>query len=517
MEVTAENINVDLAGDGPVVGIDLGTSNSCACVVVGGQPRMVTIDGEGRGQSAHTLPSVVSYRRRGAPRVGRAGREDLAAAPRTTVFGAKRFVGRPYDSIDVQRMVPHFPYKIVPGRAGRAAVQVNGSLVSMVNVSGHILKAVREAVQRSLQQRVDRAVVTVPAYYNDNQRDAVVQAGRLAGLRVERILSEPTAAAIAYGVANATPRKILVYDLGGGTFDVSVMAVDRGELQVLASAGDTFLGGDDFDTALVARVRARYHRASGRHLSNEPETMARLKAHAEQVKHRLSLRERTMFTVREVRTVGGDYDRVELEIDRGELETAVKALVNRTLTIVDSALREARCRPSDVADVLLVGGQTRMPMVQRAVETHFGRAPRCDLDPDEVVALGAGMFAGLGPNQVRFRDVLPMTIGLTMGQQFRPLLRRNTPVPCATRVSFEVGREDFDRLKLTLSQGDAAEARHNERLGELAVNSVQPGQADPIPMRLDLAMSPDCLLRLTLHNLGTGESRYVLLDTREAD
>jgi molecular chaperone DnaK len=317
-------------------------------------------------------------------------------------------------------------------------------------------------------------------------------------------------------VVRSHERTILVYDLGGGTFDVAVMAVERGRLRVLASAGDTFLGGDDFDAAIVDRIRQRFAREYHKHLSQDPQTVALLKARAESAKKRLSSCHTTMFTARQVRLIGGAKERIELEISRAEVEEAVCELVTRTLAITTQATQEARVKPSQIADVLLVGGQTRMPFVRYAVARHFGIEPRSDLNPDEVVAFGAGLFAHLPRGKTSaFQDVLAMSIGIGVGQRFQPLLKRNTPVPCSSALTFKVPRSAFAQASIALWQGDEPELYRNEKLGMLRVDVMDPGDVDPVPLRVDLALSPDCLLRLTMQNLATGEMRHVLLNTRD--
>ena len=294
------------------------------------------------------------------------------------------------------------------------------------------------------------------------------------------------------------------------------MAVDRGSLRVLATAGDTFLGGDDFDAAIVAYVRERFHREHGDHLSNDHRTTAQLNALAEQVKCRLSNYERTMFTLRKVMLVGGAYTRLEMELSRVEIENVVEPLVARTFRCMEEAMREAGVSSKAIQEVLLIGGQTRMPFVRAMVRKHLGVAPRCELNPDEVVAFGAGIFAHLPQSEsLSFQDVLPMSIGIAVGGKYKPLIARNTNVPCTKAVKFTVSKARFSDFELQVWQGDAPELHRNEPLGTVRLDAVAPGESESIPLRVDFSISPDCLLRIALTNCTTGESQHVLMNTRD--
>lgn len=503
-----------------VLGIDLGTCNSCACAVVEGKPVIVDLgDPDAATKGGKTLPSIVGYETDGRIRIGERALEGLARNAKSTVFGAKRFIGRVYDSPAVQSMLSRFPYKVVPGPQGRVAVSINGRPVSLTAISAKILACIRDRATKQLGSPVRTAVITVPAYYNDNQRDAVVQAGRLAGLTVERVLNEPTAAAIAYGLMQAKPRRLLVYDLGGGTFDVSVMAVERQSLRVLSTAGDTFLGGEDFDTVLLDWVCEQHDNGPKQRLSRNHAALARVKVSAEQAKKRLSTTPSTMVVTREALAADGSTVRVEVELTRDRLEALVKPLVDRTLKICDMALREANMEASDFTDVILVGGQTRMPCVQQRVHKHFGKAPQCDLNPDEVVAMGAGMLASLAPGQADVKDVLSMTIGVAIGSRFKPLIPRNTQVPCRKSFPVTVPRKQFEGYTLDIWQGESPEAHRNEHLGALRVDAVPAGPGkpdDPIRISVDLILSEDCLLKVRVTNTRTNDSQHVLLSTRDS-
>lgn len=519
LEISTEDLSGDLSADkGIIIGIDLGTCNSSVCVFVDDKPTIINLaDLDLPTGSPRTLPSVVAYDDEGRTTVGTKAQDGLPRNPRRTIFGAKRFIGRTYDSAAVQSMLGRFPYKVVPGSEGRVAIDINGRPVNLTTISAKILQAMRERTEKELARSVSRAVITVPAYYNDNQRNAVVTAGRLAGLTVERILNEPTAAAIAYGLLRSKPRRLLVYDLGGGTFDVSVMSVHHDHLQVLATAGDTFLGGEDFDDTLVKYAYEVYFAKNKKPLSQSPSTMAVIKAAAEAAKRRLSSKDTVMLSVREAQQADGTPIRLEIEVSRAEFEKRIEPYVSRTLKICDMALREAQLEVGGLGDVILVGGQTRMPYVQERVKQHFKLTPRCDLNPDEVVALGAGMLAHLPKGDGdAFKDVLSMSIGVAVGGRFKPLLNRNAQLPCSKQVKMNVPRSEWSTYALDVWQGDSPELHKNEHLGTLKVDAVEPGPQNPVPVQVDFYLTADCLLKVRVTNVQTQESQSVVLTTRDA-
>lgn len=520
VSLTGASLHVNeltLGEGGPVLGIDLGTSNSCASVWQNGEVKLLTL-----GESAehpHTIPSVVAYKADGSTVVGQQALELMHRNAPRTVFGSKRFIGRSYDHPDVQAMLVRYPYKVVPGAGRRAAVDINGRPISLVSVSARVLSAIRSRAEAALSMPVDRAIITVPAFYNQNQRDAVVQAGRLAGLTVEHIVSEPTAAAIAYGVLEQNARTLLVYDLGGGTFDVSVMRVAPPRLQVLATAGDTFLGGEDFDALIVDWVCDQFRTQTHQQLSRNHQALVEVKRAAEKAKCRLTMHEATRIMVREALLQDGSRQRVEMELTRATVEKLVEPLVSRTLRICDMALEEANVTAQAIDDVILVGGQTLMPYVQRRVAQHFGRQPLYRLRADEVVGMGAGMLAGLRESTqgVELSDVLSMSIGLGLGGgRFHKLLLRNTPVPTRVRHVVQIPKDRLRGYALQFYQGEAPEVQRNEHLGTLRLGELSLGKADPVPVELELILSPDCLLKVRATNVENGSTVDMLLDTRDS-
>jgi molecular chaperone DnaK len=500
-----------------VLGIDLGTCNSAACVVIGGNPVMIDLrDTTDTRSGVRSIPSVLGIDAEGAELLGQAALSALPVNPKGTIFGAKRFIGRVYESSEVQTMVSRFPYKIVPGANNRVAVEINGRPLALTAVSARILAYIRAHAEQQIGKPIQHAIITVPAYYNDNQRDAVVQAGKLSGLNVLRVLNEPTSAAIAYGLHRTQPRKLIVYDLGGGTFDVSVMQVDHNSLQVLATAGDTFLGGEDFDNALVKQVVDAFQAKTRKTLSQNSAAMATIKASVEQAKRRLSTHDKTMVSVRTVTLADRTQTKLEIELTRQRVEQLVEPFVTRTLKICEMVLKEARLTPKDIGDVILVGGQSRMPYVQQRVRDFFKIAPRCDINPDEAVALGAGLLGSLrNDTTVTLKDVLSMSIGVAVGGRMKPIIARNTPVPVKKSIDIVVSKEQFPRYSVDVWQGDAPELHRNEHLGQFKVDCVDPGKEDPVPLRIEFILTPDCLLRVRVTHRKTEQSEQVVFTTRD--
>jgi len=502
-------------GQSPILGIDLGTSNSCACVFLGEEPVILELAEEQTGADRCTIPSVVSYGDGDKTTVGHFALQGLAKNSSRTIFGSKRFVGRDYNHPEVQNMLARYPYRVVPGGDRRVAVEIDGRKVSLIEVAAKILGYIRVKAQKRLRRPVTRAIITVPACYNQNQRNAVVDAGRLAGFTVERIINEPTAAAIAYGVISETQGNILVYDLGGGTFDVSVMAVEGDRLRVLATAGDTFLGGEDFDNALVEYVCQRAQKEQGLALSKNHAALAVVKAAVEKTKCRLSLHEASMVMVRDAMMASGERARLEVELGRDEVEKVVAPFVQNTLAICDLALTEAGLTRKQVDEVLLVGGQTLMPCVRQAVDNHFGTEARCDLRPDQVVARGAAILTHLESAQrpIRFQDALPMSIGIAVGKKFKKLIKRNTAVPCTATYTMHVPADQLAQHQLEVYQGERNDVSRNEHLGTLRLDAVTAGPDPMVELRVAFELTASCMLELRLTNVQTNQTASVLLDT----
>lgn len=511
---SAEEKLVSSMGAEPVIGIDLGTSNTVACLCRDGVLEVLEFEEPELGSCSRKLPSVVCF----LPEeelVGEPAERMRDDAPQNTIYGAKRFIGRLYDSPAVQRMLSRFPYRLVPGAGQKTAVEVQSRRLSLTAISARVLRRVKAMALKHWKTPIDKAIITVPAYYNDAQRQAVVDAGRLAGLEVLRILNEPTAAAIAYGLTRAKPRRLVVYDLGGGTFDVSIMSVHKDSLVVRATAGDTFLGGEDFDHAIVTRIYEYYQKEKEIRLSTNMVARHRIKVAAERAKRALTDRNTAMVTVRAVPTIGGEPVRIEYELTRKELESLCKPLVNRSLKITAMALREAGLNRDDISDVILVGGQSRMPYIRQQVRTAFKREPRMDLDPDEVVAMGAAALATLDPATNAFTDVLSMGIGFVLRGEYTEIFARNTELPAKSKHEFKIPATQFERFSLEVYQGDNPELVHKEHLGTITTGTLTAGKAGILRVRVDFALNEECLLGIRLTNVETMETERVILHPRD--
>jgi len=481
--------------EGPVLGIDLGTSNSCVAYMREGKPTVI------RSKDGYnTVPSVVAITDKGKLHVGHRARSQLVLNPQHTVHGAKRMVGRRFDDPVVKQVREHFHYSVVPDVAGQAAVRLRNEVLSLSEVQGLVLRECKSMAEESLGRAVHRAVVTVPAYYSEPQREAVREAGRLAGLRIERILNEPTAAALAYGLNRQLTRRVLVYDLGGGTFDATVLKVDANVFEVLATGGDTFLGGVDFDNAVVDGLLARFEEKEGVQFEGDRVALARVAEAAEEAKKALS--ERTSYDVELPMLMvdaGGNQRSLRLTLDREELNALTRPLVVRSLDVVRDVLLDARLRPQDVDDVILVGGQSRMPLVRESLKALFGKAPHAAVNADEAVALGAALYAGTleKVSDVVLIDVLPMTVGLGLpGGGFRRLIERNTALPAQRGFLVGTGRDGETSLELHLFQGEDAHVGGNEYLGTVRVEGIPPGPKGQEQIAINLRLDGECVLHV---------------------
>jgi molecular chaperone DnaK len=497
-----------------VIGIDLGTTNSCVAVAEGGKPRIVTSP-----QGHRTVPSVVAFDAQGRLLVGQAAKAQMIVNPRNTVYGAKRLVGRPFASPTVQACRDRFHYEIVEGADGGAAVRFAGRDFSLEQVSAFVLGALREHASQGLDEPVTRAVVTVPAYYNDQQRSAVREAGRLAGLEIARIVNEPTAAALAFGFGKGLQKRVLVYDLGGGTFDASVVEIDGDVYEVVSTGGDTFLGGVDFDAQLVDHLAFCFAEEHGRPPPDDRVVWQRIRDAAEEAKVALSSRERALVHVPYLCKGGGGEDlELRVEVDRAQLEGLTAHLVERTLDVCRDVLAARGVAPESLDEVLLVGGQSRMPLVARRIRETFGRQPSHGAHPDEAVALGAALLAESETriDSVVLIDVLPMAIGVGLpGGRIAPLLPRNTRLPA--RKSYEIGtvKDGQTELELAVFQGDSPRASECEYLGSVRLGGLTPAPKGSVKVSVDFALGPEGILSVTARDLATGAATRAQLATHD--
>ncbi|MFT3915930.1 MAG: TIGR02266 family protein [Anaeromyxobacteraceae bacterium] len=503
---------------GPVVGIDLGTTNSCVAAMVNGKPQVLA-----SREGHRTLPSVVAYDAEGRLLVGHPAKAQMIVNPRNTVYGSKRLVGRPYASPTVQACKDRFHYEIVPGPGGAAAVRFAGRDFSLAQVAALVLQEMREVASQALGQLVERAVVTVPAHYNDHQRQAVREAGQLAGLHVERLVNEPTAAALAFGAGRGLDRRVLVYDLGGGTFDASVLEISGDVYEVVSSGGDTFLGGVDFDAQLVDHLVWRFMQAYGAPPPDDRVVWQRLRDAAEETKVALSAREKALARVPFLMTSpAGKAIDLSVEVTRSELEGLTAKLVQRTLDVCREVLTAKGLGPGDVQEVLLVGGQSRMPLVWRRIKEELGRDPSKGVHPDEAVAIGAAL---LGDSESRIDsvvliDALAIGIGVGLpGGRMVPVLPRNTRLPASKVHELHTTHDGQTELELHVFQGDAPRVEDCEYLGTARVAGLPAAQKGAVRVAVEFALGQEGILSVHAREHGTGratEVRFATLDTPES-
>ncbi|MBN1206836.1 MAG: TIGR02266 family protein [Myxococcaceae bacterium] len=503
--------------EGPIIGIDLGTTNSCSGYVRNGKPEVL------HSREGHnTVPSILALNTRGKMVVGHPAKGQMLTNPRQTVYGAKRLVGRAYDSPIVQHIKDRFHYEIAPGDSGEAAVKLGNRIFSLQQISALILREVRELAQNQLQQPVSRAVITVPAYYNDNQRQAVREAGQLAGLYVERILNEPTAAALAYGYGRKLNQRILVYDLGGGTFDASVLELNDTVYEVVSTGGDTFLGGIDFDNAIVEHLLEEFQKQTGKAFQGDRVAMQRIHDAAERAKCALSERSDMRVHVAFVTMIDNKPYDLDVTLTRKKLIALTERLVDRTIEVCDEVLKAKGLAPKDVQEVVLVGGQSRFPLVHEKITKFFGKPPTKNVHPDEAVALGAALLAhSLGQVEgVTLIDVLPMAIGVGLpGGRFKPVLERNAALPASKTYTLSTSRDNQAELEVSIFQGDSERAGENEYLGTLKLAGLPRRSRGEVQVTITFEVSNESLLKVTARESSTGRevsSTFTTRDTPEA-
>ena len=489
-----------------IIGIDLGTTNLCVASVRNRIPKIVPTD---RGNLI--LPSVVALSEKGEILVGGVAKDQMVTNPRNTVYGAKRLIGRPYDSRVVQELKNYFSYEIVPGPQGECSVMLEGRTYTLPQISGFVLAQVKTMAEQFLGGPIDAAVISVPAYYNDSQRQAVKEAGRLAGLEVRRIVNEPTAAALAYGFNRGLDQKILVYDLGGGTFDLSVLHLTGNVFEVLATGGDTFLGGVDFDNRIIDYVLERFRKDTRIDLSQSPIAMQRIKNAAEAAKIDLTLIPNVVIELPYIEQVKGKPVDLRIPLTREQLNSLTGDLVDRTFELCDRVLEEKGILRSEIDEIILVGGQSRMPLVQQQIAAHFGKPPRKGVHPDECVALGAALLADSLDHldAVTLLDALSMPIGVALPNgNFRPIIAKHTVLPVVKRLRIPAPREPGDaEIALDIFQGDSDLIVDNEYLGSVRFPASWEGR------KLDFLLNEECLLTIKVED-GT-QMRPLELATRD--
>ncbi len=489
-----------------IVGIDLGTTNTCVASVRNKIPKVVPTD---RGNLI--LPSVVALSAKGDLLVGGVAKDQMVTNPKNTIYGAKRLIGRKYNSRVVQELKSYFNYEIVEGPAGEAAVRLGEQTYTLPQISSFVLAQIKTIAEQFLGGTIDEAVISVPAYYNDNQRQAVKEAGRLAGFKVKRIVNEPTAAALAYGFNRGLDQKILVYDLGGGTFDVSVLQLTGNVFEVLATGGDTFLGGVDFDNRVIDFVLEAFKKETKVDLAASPIAMQRIKNASESAKIDLTLIPNVLIELPYIEERKGRPLDLRIPLTREQLNDLTGDLVDRTFAICDQVLEEKGIKRTEIDEVILVGGQSRMPLVQQKIQQHFGKPARKGVHPDECVALGAALLGdSLGSiDAVTLLDALSMPIGYALPSgRFRKIIDKNSVIPLTKSFRLPPPKDpSVPFIELDIFQGDSELIVDNEYLGTLRVPASATGR------KIDFKLDEECLLKVSVEE-GSGV-REVTLATRD--
>ncbi|GMU06965.1 TIGR02266 family protein [Corallococcus caeni] len=502
-----------LAGTGPVIGIDLGTTNSCVALLSNGRP-VVLRSREGY----NTIPSVISLSAQNKLLVSHRAKNQLVLRPTHTIYGAKRLVGRPYDSAVVKQVRERFHYEITPDAAGRAAVRLGNDVLSLEEVQGIILRECKEMAETHLNQKVERAVVTVPAYYSEPQREAVRKAGHMAGLKVERILNEPTSAALAYGLNRELNKKVLVYDLGGGTFDATILRIEKNVFEVLGTGGDIFLGGIDFDNLIVDFLLERFQEKEGVAFNGDGIALSRVADAAERAK--MGLSERSTFEVHIPMLMMDNAGRprdLRVTMSRQDLEKICDPLLNRTIDVVRDVLLDAKLRANEVDDIILVGGMSRMPLVREKLKGLFGKNAQASVNADEAVALGAALYSGSVDkvSSVVLIDVLPMTIGVAMpGGGFKRVVERNSPLPTQRSFAISTSQDNEERMELSIFQGEDNHISANEYLGTVRMEGLPRGPKGSVRVAVTLKLDSECVLHVEAREYSTRKEVKATLATR---
>jgi len=500
---------------GKIIGIDLGTTNSCVAVMDGDKPRVLE-----NSEGNRTTPSVVAYTTDNEILVGMSAKRQAVTNPTNTLFAIKRLIGRRFDEEVVQRDIKLVPYNIVKADNGDAWVEANGNKMAAPEISARVLMKMKKTAEDFLGEEVTEAVVTVPAYFNDSQRQATKDAGKIAGLEVKRIINEPTAAALAYGMdKNRGDSKIAVYDLGGGTFDISIIEIAEIEgehqFEVLSTNGDTFLGGEDFDTRLIDYLSDEFKKDSGVDLHNDPLALQRLKEAAEKAKIELSSSQQTDVNLPYITADASGPKHLNIKMTRAKLESLVEDLVTRTIEPCKVALKDAGLSASEIDDVILVGGQIRMPMVQKAVEEFFGREPRKDVNPDEAVAVGAAIQGGVLGGEVKdvlLLDVTPLSLGIeTMGGVMTKLIEKNTTIPTKASQVFSTADDNQTAVTVHVLQGEREVATANKSLGRFDLSDIPPAQRGTPQIEVSFDIDANGILNVSAKDKATGKEQSIVI------